>query len=80
MPLAREFKYIWVLFTGEGKMKRERDRRFGRASAVLTREQTKHAGSPGRAGKCFWGEGRLEFPPTPVDPAPEKPKYMDGWM
>jgi exonuclease III len=34
LPLVEEFKYLGVLFTNEGKMEREIDRRIGAASAV----------------------------------------------
>jgi len=30
-----EFKYLWVLFTSEGKMEWEMDRRIGTVSAVI---------------------------------------------
>jgi len=35
LPQAKEFKYLWVLFTSEGKMEEEMDRRIGTASAVM---------------------------------------------
>ncbi|KAI3359419.1 hypothetical protein L3Q82_002922 [Scortum barcoo] len=35
LPQVKEFKYLGVLFTSEGKMEREMDRRIGAASAVL---------------------------------------------
>ncbi|KAI3356649.1 hypothetical protein L3Q82_003294 [Scortum barcoo] len=35
LPQVEEFKYLGVLFTSEGKMKREIDRRIGAASAVM---------------------------------------------
>ncbi|XP_075957732.1 E3 ubiquitin-protein ligase CBL-B-B isoform X1 [Anarhichas minor] len=34
LPQAKEFKYLGVLFTSEGKMEREIDRRIGAAAAV----------------------------------------------
>jgi len=34
LPEAKEFKYLGVLFTREGKMEREIDRRIGAAAAV----------------------------------------------
>jgi len=34
LPQAKEFKYLGVLFTSEGKMEREIDRRIGAAPAV----------------------------------------------
>uniref|UniRef100_A0A8C6PHS8 Reverse transcriptase domain-containing protein n=1 Tax=Nothobranchius furzeri TaxID=105023 RepID=A0A8C6PHS8_NOTFU len=35
LPQVVEFKYLWVLFTSEGKLEREIDRRIGAASAVM---------------------------------------------
>jgi len=35
LPQAKEFKYLRVLFTSEGRMEREMDRRIGAASAVM---------------------------------------------
>ncbi len=35
LPQAKEFKYLRVLFTSEGKMEREMDRQIGAASAVM---------------------------------------------
>jgi len=35
LPQAKEFKYLRVLFTSEGKMEREMDRWIGAASAVM---------------------------------------------
>ncbi|KAI3376783.1 hypothetical protein L3Q82_000382 [Scortum barcoo] len=35
VPQLEEFKYLGVLFTSEGKMEREIDRRIGAASAVM---------------------------------------------
>ncbi|KAI3370427.1 hypothetical protein L3Q82_025187 [Scortum barcoo] len=35
LPQVEEFKYLWVLFTSEGKMEREIDRRIAAASAVM---------------------------------------------
>ena len=34
LPQVGEFKYLWVLFTSEGRMEREIDRQIGAASAV----------------------------------------------
>ncbi|TWW68211.1 hypothetical protein D4764_19G0000090 [Takifugu flavidus] len=39
LPLVEEFKYLGVLFTSEGRMEQEIDRRIGAASAVM---QTLH--------------------------------------
>ncbi|KAK0148960.1 hypothetical protein N1851_010644 [Merluccius polli] len=35
LPQVKEFKYLGVLFTSEGRMEREIDRRIGAASAVM---------------------------------------------
>ncbi len=35
LPQVDEFKYLGVLFTSEGRMEREIDRRIGVASAVM---------------------------------------------
>ena len=35
LPQVEEFKYLRVLFTSEGRMEREIDRRIGAASAVM---------------------------------------------
>jgi len=35
LPQGKEFKYLGVLFTSEGKMEREMDRRIGAASSVM---------------------------------------------
>ncbi|KAF7642469.1 hypothetical protein LDENG_00257460 [Lucifuga dentata] len=35
LPQTEEFKYLGVLFTSEGRMEREIDRRIGAASKVL---------------------------------------------
>lgn len=37
LPQVEEFKYLGVLFTSEGRMEREIDRRIGAASAVMRR-------------------------------------------
>ncbi|KAI3351213.1 hypothetical protein L3Q82_005770 [Scortum barcoo] len=37
LPQVEEFKYLGVLFTSEGKMEREIDRRIGAASADYAR-------------------------------------------
>ncbi|TWW74365.1 R2 Retrovirus-related Pol polyprotein from type I retrotransposable element [Takifugu flavidus] len=41
LPQVEEFKYLGVLFTSEGRMEREIDRRIGAASAVI---RTLHSG------------------------------------
>ncbi|KAI3365818.1 hypothetical protein L3Q82_000807 [Scortum barcoo] len=35
LPQVEDFKYLGVLFTSEGKMEREIDRRIGAVSAVM---------------------------------------------
>ncbi len=35
LPQAKEFKYLGILFTSEGKMEHEVDRRIGAAAAVM---------------------------------------------
>ncbi|KAI3354970.1 hypothetical protein L3Q82_004762 [Scortum barcoo] len=45
LPQVEEFKYLGVLFTSEGKMEREIDRRIGAASAVM------RIGVPDRRGE-----------------------------
>ncbi|KAI3360388.1 hypothetical protein L3Q82_002299 [Scortum barcoo] len=40
LPQVEEFKYLGVLFTSEGKMEREIDRRIGAVSAVMARRCT----------------------------------------
>jgi len=35
LPQVEEFRYLGVLFTSEGRMEREIDRRIGAASAVI---------------------------------------------
>lgn len=35
LPQAKEFKYLGILFTGDGNMEHENDRRFRAASAVI---------------------------------------------
>ncbi|KAI3368036.1 hypothetical protein L3Q82_026859 [Scortum barcoo] len=45
LPQVEEFKYLGVLFTSEGKMEREIDRRIGAASAVM------RVGVPDRRGE-----------------------------
>ncbi len=62
LPQAKEFKYLGVLFTGEGEM----DRWIGAAGAVMQGRYQISFGlgmpwnPPGGPGKCCWGEGRLE--------------------
>ncbi|KAI3353207.1 hypothetical protein L3Q82_019757 [Scortum barcoo] len=47
LPQVEEFKYLGVLFTSEGKMEREIDRRIGAASAVVAKMRI---GVPDRRG------------------------------
>ena len=46
---ANLFKYIWVLFTSDGKVKQEMDRRFGPADAALDRHIEEEAEPKGEA-------------------------------
>ncbi|KAI3352062.1 hypothetical protein L3Q82_020878, partial [Scortum barcoo] len=57
LPQVEEFKYLGVLFTSEGKMEREIDRRIGAASTVMRSVyQTV-------VDKIADTSGRNEFPP-----------------
>ncbi|TWW78630.1 hypothetical protein D4764_11G0007510 [Takifugu flavidus] len=58
LPQVEEFKYLGVLFTSEGRMEREVDRRTGAASAVI---RTLHRSI---GGKRF--TGRSSFLPSPM--------------
>ncbi|KAI3375230.1 hypothetical protein L3Q82_021733, partial [Scortum barcoo] len=68
LPQVEEFKYLGVLFTSEGKMEREIDRRIGAASAVM------RSGVPDRSGKegaeaerrSSRFTGQSTFPPSPM--------------
>ncbi|KAI3352719.1 hypothetical protein L3Q82_020175 [Scortum barcoo] len=46
LPQVEELKYLGVLFTSEGKMEREIDRRIGAASAVMRNTTTPPSSSP----------------------------------
>ncbi|KAI3369528.1 hypothetical protein L3Q82_007738 [Scortum barcoo] len=68
LPQVEEFKYLGVLFTSEGKMEREIDRRIGAASAVMRSVYRTVRGEEGAESK---GEAldlpvNLCFPPSPM--------------
>ncbi|KAI3366015.1 hypothetical protein L3Q82_009843 [Scortum barcoo] len=68
LPQVEEFKYLGVLFTSEGKMEREIDRRIGAASAVMRSVCRTVSGEEGAESK---GEAldlpvNLRFPPSPM--------------
>ncbi|KAI3352069.1 hypothetical protein L3Q82_020884 [Scortum barcoo] len=70
LPQVEEFKYLGVLFTSEGKMEREIDRRIGAASAVMrsvyrTNDRRGEEGAePERRSSRFTGQST--FPPSPM--------------
>ncbi|KAI3358338.1 hypothetical protein L3Q82_014781 [Scortum barcoo] len=74
LPQVEEFKYLGVLFTSEGKMEREIDRRIGAASAVML--CAVKVGVPDRRGeegaelsrkaKALDLPVNLRFPPSPM--------------
>ncbi|KAI3372975.1 hypothetical protein L3Q82_023414 [Scortum barcoo] len=51
LPQWKEFKYLGVLFTSEGKMEREIDRRIGAASAVMRSVYQDRRGEEGAESK-----------------------------
>ncbi|KAI3376614.1 hypothetical protein L3Q82_017048, partial [Scortum barcoo] len=51
LPQVEEFKYLGVLFTSEGKMEREIDRRIGAASAVMRSDVPDRRGEEGAEPK-----------------------------
>ncbi|KAI3373515.1 hypothetical protein L3Q82_022114 [Scortum barcoo] len=51
LPQVEEFKYLGVLFTSEGKMEREIDRRIGAASAVMRSDVPDRRGEEGAESK-----------------------------
>ncbi|KAI3351406.1 hypothetical protein L3Q82_020217 [Scortum barcoo] len=70
LPQVEEFKYLGVLFTSEGKMEREIDRRIGAASHAVMRSVYRTVGEEGAESK---GEaldlrftGQSTFPPSPM--------------
>ncbi|KAI3354838.1 hypothetical protein L3Q82_004643 [Scortum barcoo] len=70
LPQVEEFKYLGVLFTSEGKMEREIDRRIGAASAVM-RSVYRKLDRRGEEGAESKGEAldlpvNLRFPLSPM--------------
>ncbi|KAI3357835.1 hypothetical protein L3Q82_016224 [Scortum barcoo] len=59
LPQVEEFKYLGVLFTSEGKMEREIDRRIGAASAVMRIGVPDRRGEEGAESK---GRSSLDLP------------------
>ncbi|KAI3353692.1 hypothetical protein L3Q82_004928 [Scortum barcoo] len=72
LPQVEEFKYLGVLFTSEGKMEREIDRRIGAASAdyavgVPDRVVVKKELTVNRKVKLsIYRVGQSTFPPSPM--------------
>ncbi|KAI3364402.1 hypothetical protein L3Q82_010826 [Scortum barcoo] len=68
LPQVEEFKYLGVLFTSEGKIEREIDRRIGAASAVMRSVYrtvvVKKELSRKANGSRFTGQST--FPPSPM--------------
>ncbi|KAI3359161.1 hypothetical protein L3Q82_002695 [Scortum barcoo] len=64
LPQVEEFKYLGVLFTSEGKMEREIDRRIGAASAV---NKVMRVGVPDRRGEEGAAESKGEALDLPVN-------------
>ncbi|KAI3364724.1 hypothetical protein L3Q82_010853, partial [Scortum barcoo] len=67
LPQVEEFKYLGVLFTSEGKMEREIDRRIGAASAVMRsvyRTVVVKKELSRRRSSRFTGQST--FPPSPM--------------
>ncbi|KAI3376803.1 hypothetical protein L3Q82_000089 [Scortum barcoo] len=60
LPQVEEFKYLGVLFTSEGKMEREIDRRIGAASAVMRKRKRSHVSVEGAAVLLCFVSGRPE--------------------
>ncbi|KAI3374252.1 hypothetical protein L3Q82_005946 [Scortum barcoo] len=58
LPQVEEFKYLGILFTSEGKMECEIDRRIGAASAVMRED-------PGHTARLTWE--RLGVPPEELE-------------
>jgi len=67
LPQAKELKYLGGLFTSEGKMEREIDRRIGAAAAVkqaLYRSVlAKRSSAERQSSQCT---GRSTFQPSPM--------------
>ncbi|KAI3374132.1 hypothetical protein L3Q82_005987 [Scortum barcoo] len=69
LPQVEEFKYLGVLFTSEGKMEREIDRRIGAASAVMRsvyRTVVVKKKELSREGEALDLPGQSTFPPSPM--------------
>ncbi|KAI3370739.1 hypothetical protein L3Q82_007284 [Scortum barcoo] len=67
LPQVEEFKYLGVLFTSEGKIEREIDRRIGAASAVMRsvyRTVVVKKELSRKASSRFTGQST--FPPSPM--------------
>jgi len=68
LPQVEEFKYLGVLFTSEGRMEREIDRRIGAASAVMRTlyrvRRGKERAEP--KGKALKFTGRFTLLPSPM--------------
>ncbi|KAI3365660.1 hypothetical protein L3Q82_010734 [Scortum barcoo] len=67
-PQVEEFKYLGVLFTSEGKMEREIDRRIGAASAVMRSVYRTVVVKKelSRKAKLSIYRVNLRFPPSPM--------------
>ncbi|KAI3376739.1 hypothetical protein L3Q82_000006 [Scortum barcoo] len=65
---VEEFKYLGVLFTSEGKMEREIDRRIGAASAVMRSVYRTVVVKKelSRKAKLSRFTGQSTFPPSPM--------------
>ncbi|KAI3355708.1 hypothetical protein L3Q82_004202 [Scortum barcoo] len=68
LPQVEEFKYLGVLFTSEGKMEREIDRRIGAASAVMwsVYRTVVVKKELSRKAKLSIYHGQSTFPPSPM--------------
>ncbi|KAI3370524.1 hypothetical protein L3Q82_025284 [Scortum barcoo] len=68
LPQVEEFKYLGVLFTSEGKMEREIDRRIGAASAVMRSVYRTVVVKKelSRKAKLSIYHGQSTFPPSPM--------------
>ncbi|KAI3367309.1 hypothetical protein L3Q82_008355 [Scortum barcoo] len=64
LPQVEEFKYLGVLFTSEGKMEREIDRRIGAASAVMRSVYRTVVVKKELSKLGFTGQST--FPPSPM--------------
>ncbi|KAI3370284.1 hypothetical protein L3Q82_024458 [Scortum barcoo] len=68
LPQVEEFKYLGVLFTSEGKIEREIDRRIGAASAVMRSVYRTVVVKKelSRKAKLSRFTGQSTFPPSPM--------------